>query len=151
MGGEGAGRGRAQGGGLHEQLGPRRGISAPWNPWCVIGGPGVARFAQRAGRSGHRPDATPRIWFLPTHALELVEVAALRVAVNSGNVEARQPMVRSFDVLAQYLVTLAGRWLHPRTMLDEVRSTFCFRTISDEEWAWLITQHHHGWAKPEGW
>lgn len=106
-----------------------------------IGGPkGVARFAQRAGRSGHRPDATPRIWFLPTHALELVEAAALRVAVNSGNVEARQPMVRSFDVLAQYLVTLAvGDGFDPRTMLDEVRSTFCFRSISDEEWAWLIT------------
>ena len=106
-----------------------------------IGGPkGVARFAQRAGRSGHRPDATPRIWFLPTHALELVEAAALRVAVNSGNVEARQPMVRSFDVLAQYLVTLAvGDGFDPRTLLEEVRSTFCFRSMSDEEWAWLIT------------
>lgn len=106
-----------------------------------IGGPkGVARFAQRAGRSGHRPDATPRIWFLPTHALELVEAAALRAAVNTGNVEARQPMVRSFDVLAQYLVTLAvGDGFDPRTLLDEVRGTFCYRSISDEEWAWLIT------------
>jgi ATP-dependent Lhr-like helicase len=106
-----------------------------------IGGPkGVARFAQRAGRSGHRPDATPRIWFLPTHALELVEAAALRVAVNSGNVEARQPMVRSFDVLAQYLVTLAvGNGFDPRSLLAEVRSTFCFRSMSDEEWAWLMT------------
>ncbi len=106
-----------------------------------IGGPkGVARFAQRAGRSGHRPDAVPRIWFLPTHALELVEAAALRVAVNSGNVEARQPMVRCFDVLAQYLVTLAvGDGFDPRTLYDEVRTTFCFRTINEEEWAWLIT------------
>jgi ATP-dependent Lhr-like helicase len=106
-----------------------------------IGGPkGVARFAQRAGRSGHRPDATPRIWFLPTHALELVEAAALRAAVNTGNVEARQPMVRSFDVLAQYLVTLAvGDGFDPRTLLDEVRGTFCYSSISDQEWAWLIT------------
>ena len=106
-----------------------------------IGGPkGVARFAQRAGRSGHRPDAVPRIWFLPTHALELVEAAALRVAVNSGNVEARQPMVRSFDVLAQYLVTLAvGDGFDQRMLFDEVRTTFCFRTINEEEWAWLIT------------
>ncbi|MBL8001657.1 MAG: DEAD/DEAH box helicase, partial [Flavobacteriales bacterium] len=32
-----------------------------------VGGPkGVARFVQRAGRSGHRPDAVSRIWFLPT-------------------------------------------------------------------------------------
>ncbi|MBL7952428.1 MAG: ligase-associated DNA damage response DEXH box helicase [Flavobacteriales bacterium] len=106
-----------------------------------IGGPkGVARFAQRAGRSGHRPDAVPRIWFLPTHALELVEAAALRQAVNSGNVEARQPMVRSFDVLVQYLVTLAvGDGFDPRTLYDEVRSTFCFSTITPEEWDWLLT------------
>lgn len=106
-----------------------------------VGGPkGVARFAQRAGRSGHRPDATPRIWFLPTHALELVEAAALREAVNSGSVEARQPLVRSFDVLVQYLMTLAvGDGFDPRTLLREVRTTFCFRTITEEEWAWLIT------------
>lgn len=106
-----------------------------------IGGPkGVARFAQRAGRSGHRPDAVPRIWFLPTHALELVEAAALREAVNGGIVEARQPMVRSFDVLVQYLVTLAvGDGFDPKRLFDEVRSTFCFNTITPEEWDWAIT------------
>jgi len=106
-----------------------------------IGGPkGVARFAQRAGRSGHRPDAVPRVWFLPTHALELVEAAALREAVNTGVVEARQPMVRSFDVLAQYLVTLAvGDGFDPRALFHEVRSTFCYSSISEEEWNWLIT------------
>ncbi len=106
-----------------------------------VGGPkGVARFAQRAGRSGHRPDAVPRIWFLPTHALELVEAAALREAVNSGNVEARQPMVRSFDVLVQYMVTLAvGDGFEPRALYEEVRSTFCFSTLTPEEWDWLLT------------
>ncbi|MBL7955982.1 MAG: ligase-associated DNA damage response DEXH box helicase [Flavobacteriales bacterium] len=106
-----------------------------------IGGPkGVARFAQRAGRSGHRPDAIPRIWFLPTHALELVEAAALREAVNGGIVEARQPMVRSFDVLVQYLVTLAvGDGFDPKRLFDEVRSTFCFSTITPEEWDWALT------------
>jgi len=106
-----------------------------------IGGPkGVARFAQRAGRSGHRPDAVPRIWFLPTHALELVEAAALREAVNGGIVEARQPMVRSFDVLVQYLVTLAvGDGFDPKKVYDEMRSTFCFSTITPEEWNWALT------------
>lgn len=106
-----------------------------------IGGPkGVARFAQRAGRSGHRPDALPRIWFLPTHALELVEAAALRQAVNSGSVEAREPMVRSFDVLAQFLITLAvGDGLDPKRTYHEVRSTFCFNTLTPAEWDWLLT------------
>ncbi|HEY9046841.1 MAG TPA: DEAD/DEAH box helicase, partial [Ohtaekwangia sp.] len=36
-----------------------------------IGGPkGVARFLQRAGRSGHQPGAVSRIYFVPTHSLE---------------------------------------------------------------------------------
>ena len=106
-----------------------------------VGGPkGVARFVQRAGRSGHRPDATSRIWFLPTHALELVEAAALRIASEDGSIEARQPLMRSFDVLAQYMVTLAvSDGFDPRTLLAEVAGTHCFQDITVEEWQWLIT------------
>lgn len=106
-----------------------------------IGGPkGVARFVQRAGRSGHRPDATSRIWFLPTHALELVEAAALRQAAEEGSIEARQPLFRCFDVLAQFLVTLAvSDGFSPAVLFEEVRSTWCFQDITHEEWDWLLT------------
>ncbi|MBK9273384.1 MAG: ligase-associated DNA damage response DEXH box helicase [Flavobacteriales bacterium] len=106
-----------------------------------VGGPkGVARFVQRAGRSGHRPDAVSRIWFLPTHALELVEASALRQATEEGSIEARQPLFRCFDVLAQYLVTLAvSDGFSPATLYDEVRSTWCFQDITPEEWDWLLT------------
>ena len=106
-----------------------------------IGGPkGVARFVQRAGRSGHRPDATSRIWFLPTHALELVEAAALRQAAEEGSIESRQPLFRCFDVLAQYLVTLAvSDGFSPAALYHEVRSTWCFKDITSTEWDWLLT------------
>ncbi|MBL0035707.1 MAG: ligase-associated DNA damage response DEXH box helicase [Flavobacteriales bacterium] len=106
-----------------------------------VGGPkGVARFVQRAGRSGHRPDATSRIWFLPTHALELVEAAALRQAAIEGSIEARQPLFRCFDVLVQYLVTLAvSNGFSPSEVYGEVRSTWCFKDITPEEWDWLLT------------
>jgi ATP-dependent Lhr-like helicase len=106
-----------------------------------IGGPkGVARFVQRAGRSGHQPDATSRIWFLPTHALELVEAAALRYAAEEGSIEARQPLFRCFDVLAQYMVTLAvSDGFVPADLFHEVRSTWCYKDITPEEWDWLIT------------
>ena len=50
-----------------------------------VGSPkGVARFVQRAGRSGHQPGADSTIWFVPTHALELIEAAALKDAVKTG-------------------------------------------------------------------
>ncbi|MDQ6762999.1 MAG: DEAD/DEAH box helicase, partial [Bacteroidota bacterium] len=46
-----------------------------------VGSPkGVARFLQRAGRSGHRPGEVSKIYFLPTHSLELMEAAALKEA-----------------------------------------------------------------------
>jgi ATP-dependent Lhr-like helicase len=47
-----------------------------------VGSPkGVARFLQRAGRSGHAPGEKSRIYFLPTHSLELLEAAALQDAL----------------------------------------------------------------------
>lgn len=105
-----------------------------------IGGPkGVARFLQRAGRSGHQPGAVSRIYFVPTHSLELMEAAAIREAITRQVVESRFPYIRSFDVLLQYLVTLAvSDGFVPDEILPEVRGTFSFSSISDDEWLWLL-------------
>src|SRR5690606_26960325 len=64
---------------------------------------GVARFIQRAGRSGHKPGAASKIYFVPTHSLELIEAAALRTSILHNELEERIPYIRSFDVLMQYL------------------------------------------------
>lgn len=106
-----------------------------------IGSPkGVSRFVQRAGRSGHQPGALSRIYFLPTHALELLEAAALRQAVAAEELESRTPYIRSFDVLVQYLLTLAvSDGFRPAEILKEVRGTFSYNSISENEWAWLLS------------
>ncbi len=105
-----------------------------------VGSPkGVARFVQRAGRSGHQPGAISRIYFLPTHALELIEAAALKQAVMEQVFETRQPVVRAFDVLVQYLVTLAvGDGFRQEETYEEVRQTFAYRSITREEWNWVL-------------
>lgn len=105
-----------------------------------IGGPkGIARFLQRAGRSGHHPGATSRIWFVPTNSLELLEAAALKTAVSEGNVESRKPLELTFDVLIQYLVTLAvSEGFTEENIFKEVKSTFAFRKITKQQWKWVI-------------
>lgn len=104
---------------------------------CVvqIGSPkGVARFVQRAGRSGHRPGETSKIYFLPTHSLEIMEGAAIRYAVRHQLLEQRLPYVRSFDVLLQYMVTLAvSDGFRADELFDEIKRTHCFSSISREE------------------
>lgn len=105
-----------------------------------VGSPkGVARFMQRAGRSGHQPGAVSKIYFLPTNTLELTEAAALREAIKRNIVEDRIPYLRSFDVLIQYLITLAvSDGFKPEQLLQEIRSTVSYSSVSDEEWNWIL-------------
>jgi len=105
-----------------------------------VGSPkGVSRFLQRAGRSGHQPGETSRIFFLPTHSLELVEVAALKAAMKENYIESKDPMLLCFDVLIQYLCTLAvGDGFVPVKIFEEVKSTHCFSAITEDEWQEIL-------------
>ena len=105
-----------------------------------IGSPkGVGRLIQRAGRSGHRPGAASRILCVPTHAWELVEIAAARVASETKRMEARRPLKLALDVLIQHMVTLAaGPGFAPERLLTEVRSTYSYESLSDAEWSWAL-------------
>ncbi|WP_282142751.1 ligase-associated DNA damage response DEXH box helicase [Cellulophaga baltica] len=113
---------------------------APVETVIQIGGPkGVARFLQRAGRSGHRPGKESVIYFLPTHAIELIEASALQEAVKHTVVEDRIPYLNSYDVLLQYLTTLAiSDGFYPDEIYQEVIKTFCYQALSKEQWQWLL-------------
>ena len=105
-----------------------------------VGSPkGVARFLQRAGRSGHSPDAVSKIYFLPTHSLELVEAAALKQAVEENFIESKVPQLLCFDVLIQYLCTIAiSDGFYPDEIFEEVKSTYCFAEITKEEFQEIL-------------
>jgi len=113
---------------------------APVETIIQIGGPkGVARFLQRAGRSGHQPGKESVIYFLATHAMELIEASALQKAVASTEVEERIPYLDSWDVLVQYLNTLAvSDGFLPDQIFKEIRQTFCYQSISKEHWNWIL-------------
>ncbi|MBL7749774.1 MAG: ligase-associated DNA damage response DEXH box helicase [Chitinophagaceae bacterium] len=105
-----------------------------------VGSPkGVARFLQRAGRSGHQPGDVSRIYFLPTHSLELVEAAALKTAIKGKEIESRPPLMNCFDVLIQFLCTLAiSEGFRSDELFQEIRSTFCFQEMTEEEWREIL-------------
>lgn len=123
---------------------------APVERVVQIGSPkGISRLVQRAGRSGHRPGETCRVLCVPTHALELVEIAAARRAVREGLVEPRLPLDRPLDVLVQHLVTCAlggAGGFSPDALFDEVRTTAAFASLSRDEFDWALDLVEHGGA-----
>ncbi|WP_374444799.1 ligase-associated DNA damage response DEXH box helicase [Epilithonimonas sp.] len=100
---------------------------------------GVARFLQRAGRSGHSPFETSKIYCVPTHSLELIEVSALKEAVKQNVIEPREPQVLCFDVLVQFLMTLAiGDGFYPEETYKRIKQVYTFQEMTEEEWKSMI-------------
>ena len=105
-----------------------------------VGSPkGVARFVQRAGRAGHQPGLPSEIFFVPTNSLELIEAAALRDAIDKGETESQFTPRLPYDVLIQFLVTLAvGSGLEPETIFPVAKRTFSFRDLTWDEMNWMM-------------
>jgi ATP-dependent Lhr-like helicase len=105
-----------------------------------IGSPkNLARLLQRAGRSAHCPGGTSQMWFMPTNALELLELSAVRRGLAQGLVEERHPPNEALDVLLQHLTTLAcGPGFTPEATLESIRRTSSYRNLSDATWQWCL-------------
>ncbi len=105
-----------------------------------IGSPkGVARFMQRAGRSGHHPGAISKAWFVPTHSLELLEGSALKQAILEGVFESRDPIILAMDVLMQYLVTLAvSDGFIPGEIYEELKTTYAYADLEFKDYQQIL-------------
>lgn len=113
-----------------------------------IGSPkGISRLLQRAGRASHRPRVPCRVTCVPTHALELVEIAAARQSIAERDIETRTSIDKPLDVLAQHLVTCGlGGGFTATEMFAELRTAWSFRTLSEEEFGWAIQLVKQGGA-----
>ena len=105
-----------------------------------IGSPkGIARFLQRAGRSGHNPGRESRITFIPANAFEFVEIAAVKNAIAKGRIEPRGTIKLALDVLIQHAVTIAlGTGFSPGDFYKEVKTTGAFKNLNETEWNWVL-------------
>jgi len=109
---------------------------------CVIqigSAKGIARFMQRAGRSGHSPFEVSKMYAVPTHSLQLIEVAAVKEAIKQNEIEARHPYVLTYDILVQFLVTLAvGEGFKAVDTFELVKEVHAFQYLTKDEFDWCI-------------
>jgi len=99
----------------------------------------LARLLQRAGRSAHCPGGTSQVLFMPTNALELLEVSAMRRGLAAGLVEVRRPPEAPLDVLLQHLVTMAcGPGFEPELERETLRRVWSYRHLDDDAWQWCL-------------
>lgn len=113
---------------------------APVERVVQVGSPkGVARLMQRAGRARHRPGEPCAVTCVPTNALELLEIAAVRSAIDARAVEPRDPVRQPLDVLAQHMVTVAlGGGFDADALFAEVRTAWSFRDLTRESFDWTL-------------
>ncbi|MEO7051551.1 MAG: ligase-associated DNA damage response DEXH box helicase [Rhodanobacter sp.] len=111
-----------------------------------IGSPkGVARLVQRAGRSGHAPGLPSKILCVPTHLLELAEIAAARRALASHQLEPRRPLRGCLDVLAQHLLTRAlGGGFFADQAYAEIGRTRAYAQLPRAQFDAVLAYLQHG-------
>ncbi len=77
--------------------------------------------------------------FVPTNALELIELAAAQDAIKAGKLESRPQWLSPLDVLIQHAVTIAiGGGFDADELLNEVRTAQSYQSLSDQEWQWVL-------------
>lgn len=93
----------------------------------------LSRLIQRAGRSGHRLGERSRLYFLPTHAFQILECDAARWALQQKRLENKTPPEAPLDVLAQHLVNLSmAEDLDGDEIFKEIKSCYHYRDLSKD-------------------
>jgi len=100
-----------------------------------IGSPkSIARLMQRAGRASHQPFMPCKIALVPTHALEIAELKAFRLALKEHIIEKRIPLKKCFDVLMQHMISCAiGEGFTKEALFAEIKTTAAFSDLTLEE------------------
>jgi len=119
---------------------------------CQLGSPrSIAAFLQRAGRSGHSIDGTPKARLFPVTRDDLVECTALLDCVRRGELDALVIPPQPLDVLAQQIVAevACAEW-DEDALYDLVRRAYPYRDLARAEFDAVVRMLAEGFTTRQG-
>ena len=116
----------------------------------------VSRALQRIGRAGHKLHENPRGEFIVLDRDDLVECGILMKEMVEGHIDKAEIPKNCLDVLAQQIFGMAiSRIWDIDEMLDTIRKSYCYQSLSEEDFLDVISylageyalEHRHVYAK----
>ena len=119
---------------------------------CQLGSPrSIAAFLQRAGRSGHSIDGTPKARLFPSTRDDLIECTALLDCVRRGELDALILPPQPLDVLAQQIVAeVACQEWSEDALYALVTRAYPYRDLSREDFDAVVRMQSDGFATSRG-
>jgi ATP-dependent Lhr-like helicase len=119
---------------------------------CQLASPrSIAAFLQRAGRSGHAVNGTPKARLFPTSRDDLLECAALLDCVRRGELDALVQPVQPLDVLAQQIVAeVACQEWDEDALYALVRGAHPYRELPREQFDAIVRMLAEGFSTRRG-
>ncbi|TPG09859.1 DEAD/DEAH box helicase [Rhodanobacter glycinis] len=119
---------------------------------CQLGSPrSIAAFLQRAGRSGHSIDGTPKARLFPATRDDLIECTALLDCVRRGELDALIMPPQPLDVLAQQIVAeVACREWDEDALYALVRRAHPYRELARTDFDAVVRMLAEGFTTRRG-
>ncbi|WP_333678808.1 DEAD/DEAH box helicase [Dyella sp.] len=119
---------------------------------CQLSSPrSIAAFLQRAGRSGHAVNGTPKARLFPTSRDDLVECAAMLDCVRRGELDTLMQPPQPLDVLAQQIVAevACAEW-DEDALFDLVRRAYPYRSLPRDTFNAVVRMLADGFSTRRG-
>ncbi|RDS81756.1 ATP-dependent DNA helicase [Dyella monticola] len=119
---------------------------------CQLSSPrSIAAFLQRAGRSGHAVNGTPKARLFPTSRDDLVECAAMLDCVRRGELDILVQPPQPLDVLAQQIVAevACAEW-DEDALFDLIRRAYPYRTLPRDTFSAVVRMLADGFSTRRG-
>ena len=119
---------------------------------CQLASPrSIAAFLQRAGRSGHAVNGTPKARLFPTSRDDLVECTALLDCVRRGELDTLIQPPQPIDVLAQQIVAeVACQDWDEDALYDVVRRAHPYRDLTRDQFDATVRMLADGFTTRHG-